>query len=145
MIFEPLETGNSLFGIITFVALVCLALGVWGLKSKQQIIMMLGFFGTVILGGNAFFSYISQPKPVKITDESLSYSKFSETVYPFKEIRSATIESNIKVSNNSDESFEQVLLIELTKQRTILLAESQYPIREIKATLDEKMAAFNNQ
>jgi len=139
MTFVPLETTNSLFGIIAFGAIICLGLGIWGLKSKQQIIMMLGFFGTVILGGNALFIYISSPKPVTITDESLTYFKFSETVYPLKEIRSAKIESNLKVSNNSSENFEKVLLIEFTKQRTILLAESQYPIHKIKATLDERL------
>ncbi len=144
MIFEPLESGSSLFGMLALTAIFCLILGIWGLKTKKQIIMMLGFFGGMILGGNALFVYISQPKPVKIYDDKLIYSKVSEKEYFFKEIRSSKIESNLKVSNNSDDSFERVLLISFTKNRTILLAESQYEIQKIKATLDEKMAKFKN-
>jgi hypothetical protein len=142
MIFEPLETGDSLFGMIALGAIIGLIVGIWAWKTKKQILMMLGFFGALILGGNAFFIYLSTPKAVELYDDRIVYTKGTEKTYSLKEVRSSKIESNLKVSNNSDESFERVLLIELTKKRTILLAESQYPIREIKAALDEKMAAF---
>ena len=68
-VFEPISTGDSgLFGIIVFGAIVCLALGLWGLKEKKQILWMLGFFGVVILGGNALFTKFSQSyiTPIKI-------------------------------------------------------------------------------
>ena len=59
-VFDPLgSTDNGLFGMIALGAIVCLALGLWGLKMKKQLVWMLSFFGVVILGGNAVFTMIS--------------------------------------------------------------------------------------
>lgn len=147
-VFEPISTGDSgLFGMIVFGAIVCLALGLWGLKEKKQIIWMLGFFGVVILGGNAAFTMFSQSYITPIT----IYENKVDTpigMINFDDLISAKIVTDgmgVKKTLADNTPPEKVLILESKNQKSVLLAESQYPIIQIKMALDKQMNAYNKQ
>ena len=147
-VFEPLSTGdNAMFGMILLGAILCLVIGVWGLKSKRQIVWMLGFFGVVILGGNAVFMKFSESyvTPVVIYDNKIDTPNGA---FSFDDIVSSSIESDkiaVKRRITSNEPPEKVLILGRKNGRGILLAESQYPIRAIKVALDDQMKIYYNK
>lgn len=144
-VFEPLSTGdNAMFGMILLGAILCLAIGIWGLKSKRQVAWMLGFFGVVILGGNAVFMKFSESyvTPVVIYDNKIDTPNGT---FSFDDIVSSSIESDkiaVKRRITSNEPPVKVLILGRKNGRGILLAESQYPIRAIKVALDEQMKIY---
>ena len=145
-VFEPLSTGNStLFEIIVFFAILCLGIGIWGVRAKKQIIWILGFFGLVILGGNAAFMKFSETyvTPVVIYENKIDTPN---GIFSYDEIVSASIESDkiaVKRRMISNEIPEKVLLLGRKDGKGIMLAESQYPILQIKVALDEQMKAYH--
>lgn len=145
-VFEPISTGDGdLFGMIVFGAIVCLALGLWGLKTKKQIVWMLGFFGVVILGGNALFTMFSQSyiTPIKIYEDKIDTPN---GIINFDDLISAKIITDgmgVKKTLADNSLPEKVLILESKNQKTVLLAESQYPIMQIKTALDKQMTVFN--
>lgn len=147
-VFEPTSTGDSgLFGIIVFGAIVCLALGLWGLKEKKQILWMLGFFGVVILGGNALFTKFSQSyiTPIKIyenkVDTPIGMINFDDLI----SAKIITDGMGVKKTLADNTPHEKVLILESKNQKSVLLAESQYPIIQIKMALDNQMTIYNKQ
>ncbi|MFK7946366.1 MAG: hypothetical protein AB8G11_02160 [Saprospiraceae bacterium] len=144
-VFEPISTGDeTLFGIIVFCAIACLGIGIWGWKAKNQIAWMLGFFGVVILGGNAAFMKFSESyvTPVVIYENNIDTpnGRFS-----YNEIVAAKIQTEgvgVRKRALSNEVPEKVLLLERKDGKGIMLAESQYPIMQIKEALDKQMEAF---
>jgi hypothetical protein len=147
-IFEPISTGDSdLFGIIVLGAILCLALGLWGWKAKKQVIWMLGFFGVVILGGNAAFAKFSQSyiTPIKIYENKVDTPI---GLIDFNDLLSAKIVTDglgVKKTLADNRPPEKVLILESKNQKSVLLAESQYPIMQIKMALDKQMEIYNKK
>lgn len=144
-VFEPLSTGDeTMFGMIVFGAILCLGIGIWGYKAKKQIAWMLGFFGFVILGGNAAFMKFSESyvTPVVIYENKIDTPNGT---FSYDEIVSASIESDkiaVKRRITNNEPPEKVLLLGRKDGKGIMLAESQYPIFQIKEALDKQMDVF---
>jgi hypothetical protein len=140
-IFEPISTGDgNMFGFIALGAILCLAIGLWGLKMKQQLAWMLGFFGVVILGGNAAFMKFSESyvTPITIYENRVDTPK---GIVDFDDLLSARIVTEgLELKTFSSESPEKVLILERRNQKGVLLAESQYPIIQIKQTIDQQIA-----
>lgn len=144
-VFEPIATGDeTLFGIIVFCAIACLGIGIWGWKNKNQIAWMLGFFGVVILGGNAAFMKFSESyvTPVVIYENKIDTPNGT---FSFDEIVSANIKTDglgVKRRISDSELPEKVLILERKDGKGIFLAESQYSIMKIKEALDKQMEVF---
>ena len=144
-VFEPLSTSDSaLFGMIVFGAILCMGIGIWGLKSKRQIAWMLGFFGVAILGGNAAFMKFSETyvTPVVIYDNKIDTPSGT---FSFDEIVSSSIESDkisVKRRVTSNEPPVKVLVLGRNDGRGIMLSEIQYPIIAIKVALDDQMKVY---
>ncbi len=146
-VFEPLSKGDQgLFWMILSGALVCLALGLWGYKEKKQWVWMLGFFGVVILGGNAIFIKISEMYivPIEIYENKISTPN---GMIDFDDLISSKIQSGgIKLKQlNTNEPPEKVLIIESKGRKGVLLSQSQYPVIKIKEALDRQMTIYENQ
>jgi hypothetical protein len=117
-IFEPLPTGEQdLTVMISIAAVFCL-----------------------ILGGNAAFSFFAQSyvQPVIVGTDRIETPM--GTVY-FKDLVSASIEveGNLRVRKLAENVPEKILVLERRNGRGVILAERQYPIRDIKAALDAAM------
>lgn len=146
-VFEPLSTGDEgLFGMIAFGAVICLAIGIWGWREKKQIAWMLGSFGFVILGGNAAFMKFSEGyvTPVVIYESKIDTPM---GLISFDKIVSSSIEGEQIVLKkfNKNEPPEKVLVLGRTNGKGIMMAESQYPIVEIKRALDKQIAIHDKK
>lgn len=144
-VFEPLSTGDqTMFSIIAFGAIICLGIGIWGIRSKKQLAWMLSFFGVAILGGNALFMKLSETyvTPIVIYENKIDTPNGT---FSYDEIVSASIEAEkiaVKRRISSNEPPERVLLLGRKDGKGIMLAESQYPIRQIKEALDKQMDVY---
>ncbi len=144
-VFEPLSTGDqTMFGRIVLGAVLCLGFGVWGYKAKKQIAWMLGFFGVAILGGNALFMKFSESyvTPVVIYENRIDTPNGT---FSYDQIVSSSIEGDkigVKRRITNNQPPEKVLLLGRKDGKGIMLAESQYPIRAIKAALDKQMDIY---
>ena len=139
-VFEPISTGDSsMFGMIVFGTILCLAIGLWGLKTKKQLAWMLGFFGVVILGGNAIFMKISESyvTPITIYENKVTTPT---GVVRFDELVAAKIVTEgLELKTFSSDPPEKVLILERRNGKGVLLAESQYQIIQIKAAIDKQI------
>jgi hypothetical protein len=122
-------------------------LGLWGLKENKQTLWMLSFFGVVILGGNAGFTKFSQSYIVPIT----IYENKVDTpigLIDFDDLISAKIITDgmgVKKTLANNTPPEKVLILENRNKKSVLLAESQYPIIQIKEALDKQMSIYNER
>lgn len=145
-LFEPVKTelNSSLLTYAIITVLLALALGFFSKKkveyeqrNMKQMLLMLVFFGFMIMIGTTFFTWWTSVKiiPITITEETI------ETPYGIAQldnIKNAYIYTDKQGSSLSPELVRgttKFLVIEEHGKKTHALSEEHYNIKEILVTL----------
>lgn len=146
IVFEPIGMASSLIWMLIGLGVMLILMG-YSWSKKYNILMMLGGFGTLIMLGSVFFTWLSLEKTIDVQVTATSIQSMHGTI-DFDNINKVYIEEAVQSEgkDKGEKPKDRLLIVEPIKGNSLIaLPEQTFDIDSIKKVIDTRYKAWKEK